>query len=228
MDDVTKAFKGDFAIVFSDITTGEKEYDVNGMKLHSNKPSAKLVFTATIGDKAAYDKIVSKLAEEGIMEMKNGQYVPAGLGDDFVFNMDGKNLTIATDGDLMQQYLAGHGNAAVPGDVANEAKGKAIAFYVDINKILQGLSTGEDQKSLDAAKATFKNGVATTTNFNGKYTESNFALNTMNSNENSLVSLIKFFTAVSQRLEKEQQRLRNGMMNMDTTAVPPPSDEEQK
>jgi len=231
MDDVTKAFKGDFAIVFSDITTAEKEYDYNGMKFHSNKPSAKLVFTATIGDKAAYDKIVSKLADQGIMEMKNGQYVPKGLGDEFSFNMDGKNLTIATDNDVMQQYLAGHGNAAVPGDVANEAKDKAVAFYIDINKILQGLSTSEDQKSLDAGKATFKNAIATTTNFNGKYTESNFELNTVNNNENSLVSLIKFFAAVSPRIEKEQHRLRNGMMDS-ATVMPPmtptPPDTDQK
>jgi hypothetical protein len=228
MDDVTKAFKGDFAIVFSDIATADKEYDYNGMKFHSKKPSAKLVFTATIGDKAAYDKIVSKLAEQGIMEMKNGQYVPQGLGDEFAWNMDGKTLTIATDNDLMQQYLAGHGNAGVPGNIASDAKDKAIAFYVDINKILQGLSTGGDERPLDAAKATFKNATATTTNFNGKYTESNFELNTVNNNENSLVSLIKFFAAVSQKIEKEQERLKNGMMNMDSTTVIPPMQEPSK
>ena len=67
---------------------------MNGMKFHSNKPSVKLVFTATIGDKASYDKIVSKLAEQGIMEMKNGQYVPKGMGDEFAFNMDGKILPL--------------------------------------------------------------------------------------------------------------------------------------
>jgi hypothetical protein len=208
MDDVTKAFKGDFAIVFSDIATGEKEYEMNGMKFHNNKPSVKLVFTATIGDKTSYDKIVSKLAEQGIMEMKNGQYVPKGMGDEFAFNMDGKNLTVASDNDVMQQYLSGRGNAAVPGDIANEAKDKAAMFYVDINKILQGISTGSDEKSLDAARATFKNGTATTTNFNGKYVESNFELNTVNNNENSLVSLIKFFAAVSQKIQKEATAIK--------------------
>ena len=225
MDDVTKAFKGDFAIVFSDIATGEKEYEMNGMKFHNNKPSVKLVFTATIGDKTSYDKIVSKLAEQGIMEMKNGQYVPKGMGDEFAFNMDGKNLTVASDNDVMQQYLSGRGNAAVPGDIANEAKDKAAMFYVDINKILQGISTGSDEKSLDAARATFKNGTATTTNFNGKYVESNFELNTVNNNENSLVSLIKFFAAVSQKIQKEGQRLKNegvidSLQHIDTTMLP--------
>ena len=227
MDDVTKAFKGDFAIVFSDITTGDKEYEMNGMKFHSNRPSVKLVFTATIGDKAAYDKIVSKLAEQGIMEMKNGQYVPQGMGNEFAFNMDGKHLTIATDNEVMQQYLSGHGNAGVPNDVANEAKGKAAAFYVDINKILQGLSTGTEEKTMNAAKATFKNAIATGTSFNGKYLESNFELNTVNNNENSLVSLIKFFAAASQKIEKEQEKLRNGMMDLDSATTPPLPDEPQ-
>jgi hypothetical protein len=223
MDDVTKAFKGDFAIVFSDIATAEKELDYNGMKMHSNKPSAKLVFTAAIGDKAAYDKIASKLADQGIMEMKNGQYVPQGMGDEFAWNMDGKTLTIATDSELMQQYLSGHANAMVPRDIADEAKDKAVIFYVDINKILQGLSTSGDTKTVDAAKATFKNGVATSTNFNGKYMESRFELNTVNNNENSLVSLIKFFASVSQKIEREQEKLRNGMMNMDSTMPTPPT-----
>lgn len=224
MDDVTKAFKGDFAIVFSDIATGEKEYDYNGMKIHANRPSAKMVFNATIGDKASYNKIVSKLAEQGIMEMKNGQYVPQGMGD-VAWNMDGKNLTVASDNDVMQQYLSGRGNAAVPADVANEAKNKAGVFYVDINKILQGLSTGGDDKSLDAAKATFGNALATATNFNSKYTESNFQLNTINNNQNSLVTLIKFFAAVSQKIEKEGQRLKNqgmidSLQHIDTTMLP--------
>jgi hypothetical protein len=225
MDDVTKTFKGDFAIVFSDITSSQQNYNYNGMQFHGNRPSAKMVFTATIADTASYNKIVSKLAAQGVMEMKNGQYVPAGMGNEFAWNMDGKNLTIASDTAVMQQYLAGHGNAAVPGSVANEAKDKAMVSYVDINKILQGLSANSSDKSLDAAKATFGNALATATNFNGTYTDSNFQLNTVNGNENSLVSLIRFFASVSQKIQQEGQRLKNGGMmdslqHIDTTMLP--------
>src|SRR6266487_4039647 len=74
LNDLLRAFKGDFAIVFSDPGMTDKEYEYNGMKYHSKRPSVKLVFNATIGDKAAYDKIVSKLADQGLMEMQNGQY----------------------------------------------------------------------------------------------------------------------------------------------------------
>lgn len=232
LDDILKAFKGDFTIVFSDIATADKEYDQDGMKFHTSRPTAKLVFNATIGDKAAYDKIAAKLAEQGLMEMKNGQYVPAHMGDELAWNMDGKNLTVATDNELLQQYLTGKGNAAVPANVANNAKGKSVVFYVDINKILQSFNTTSPGKSIEAAKATFKNMVATSSNFNGKYVESDFELNTINNNENSLVSLIKFFVATSEKIEEQQRRLRNGMMNMDSTdmTMPPqmPTPEDEK
>lgn len=210
LNDVIKVFKGDFVIVFSDITTG------------GHIPSAKLIFNATIGDKAAYDKIVSVLAKEGLMEMKNGQYVPVpmGMGDKFAWNMDGKNLTVATDNDLLQQYLSGKGNAAVPSNVASEAKGKSAVVYVDINKIIQTVSTNPADESANAAKATFKTAIGTSDKFNGKYVESNFELNTVNQNENSLASLIKFFASVSGKIAEEGKRLkRGGMMNMDSTMM---------
>jgi hypothetical protein len=209
LNDVIKVFKGDFVIVFSDITTGG-----------GNKPLAKLVFNATIGDKAAYDKIVSVLAKEGLMEMKDGQYVPAPMGDKFAWNMDGKNLTIATDNDLLQQYLSGKGNASVPSDVVSESKGKSAVVYVDINKILQTASTDPANESANAAKATFKNAIGTSEKFNGKYVESKFELNTVNQNENSLASLIKFFASVSGKIAEEGKKLKKGgMMNMDSTMM---------
>lgn len=220
LNDVIKVFKGDFVIVFSDITTGGRI------------PSAKFVFNAAIGDKAAYDKIVSVLVKEGIMVMKDGQYVPAPMGDKFAWNMDGKNLTIASDNTLMQQYLTGKGNAAVPSDVASTAKGKSAVVYVDINKIMQTVGTNPADEASNAAKATFKNAIATSDKFNGKYVESNFELNTVNQNENSLASLIKFFASISGKIAEEGKKLRKGgmmnmdstMMNMDSTMMPPMPD----
>ena len=128
LDDILKAFKGDFSIVFSDFGIKEKEYNSNGNKFSVKQPSAKLLFNATIGDKAAYDKIVSKLADQGLMEMKNGQYVPKAMGDEFAYNMNGKNLILATDNNLIQQYLSGKGNAAIPADIADKSKGKTFAI----------------------------------------------------------------------------------------------------
>jgi len=228
LDDVLKAFKGDFSIVFSDFGIKEKEYNSNGNKSNVKQPSAKLLFNATIGDKAAYAKIVSKLADQGLMEMKNGQYVPRAMGDKFAYNMNGKNLILATDNNLIQQYLSGKGNAAIPADIAEKSKGKTFSLYADIGKILQPFPT-DTSKSIQAAKATFKNIIATRDNFNGKYVANNFELSTMNNSENSLATLIKFFVSVSKQIEQQGKRLQNkGMANIDTSGMAEPIQEEGK
>lgn len=236
LDDITKAFKGDFVIAFSDFGIKETENDYGGMKYKSKTPVGKLVFNATIGDKAAYDKIVAKLAEMGEMEMKNGQYVPKGMGDYITWNMNGKNLVVATDTELMQQYLAAKGNAAVPEDVASQSKGKSIAFYFDINKILQAIPADSAYlQTSESAKATFKNVIVTSDNFNGKYVGSNFELRTMNDKENSLVTLVKFISqAAKQAAEEEKRYSMGGMSDMDmgamdtTQMVMPPVEEPAK
>ncbi len=204
--DVTKAFKGDFAIVFSDFGINETETDYEGMKIKSHQPSAKLIFNAAIGDKDAYNKIVTSLAQSGEMVEENGQYVPAGF-QGLSWNVDGKNLIVATDSTLMQQYLSGKGNASLPADIAEKSKGKSVAIYIDINKMLQSVGTDSfTSKSAESARATFKDVIATSDNFNGKYVASNFQLTTAKSNENSLITLIKFFASVSKQIEHQQKK----------------------
>ena len=217
LDDILKVFKGDFAVVFSDISYNEKEYDYNGMQFKSKSPGAKLIFNAAIADKATYDKLAAKLADQGLMEMKNGQYVPSHM-DGMAFSMDGKNLIIASDSSLLQQYLAAKGNAAIPSAVADQSKGKAIAFYIDINKILEPFAADSSMggESARAAKATFSNATATSENYNGKYIASSMELKMVNEKENSLVSLVKFFAAVSKEAVKMENRMNHGgMMDMD-------------
>ncbi len=105
MDDVLKAFKGDFAVVFSDfgVTSRPNEF-APGETI--SQPNAKLIFNAAIGDKASYDKIVSALTAKGLMVQQGGQYVPPQMGS-FVMNVDNKNLIVASDNALLQQYKTG-------------------------------------------------------------------------------------------------------------------------
>ncbi|HNP21315.1 MAG TPA: DUF4836 family protein [Panacibacter sp.] len=216
-DDIVKAFKGDFAIIFSDIAVTEKETEYEGIKFKSKQPTAKLLFNAKIGDKVAFDKIMKKLVEEGLLTEKNGQYVPAGDSFGYSLNIDSKNLVIANDSTLLQQYLAGKGNAAIPAAVADKSKGKSFAFYVDINKILQAMPEDSSARAaVDAAKAAFKDATATAENFNGKFVGSSMELATMQPSENSFVTLVKFFSSVARQIQREEERLQNrGMVDMD-------------
>ena len=219
MEEVLKIFKGDFAIVFGELGMKDVTYSIGEETITNKVPSAKLVFNATIGDKAAYEKVMAKLAEMGEAENVNGQYVPKGLGG-MAWMMNGKNLIVATDSTVMQQYLANKGNAAIPSDVADRSKGKSMAFYVDINKVIGGFATDTTVKEItNTAQATFKNAFAASDNFNGKYISSDMELKMVNEKENSLVSLVKFFAAATQQAAKMQARFNEGgMTDMDEVA----------
>ncbi|NNV55423.1 DUF4836 family protein [Panacibacter sp. KCS-6] len=215
LDDITKAFKGEFAIAFSDIAIKETEMEYEGVKLKTKAPTGHIIINAAIGDKAAYDKIVAKLAEMGEMEMVNGQYVPTGMGTTFSWNMNGKNLIISGDSSFAQQYISGKGNAAIPADIAAKCKDKSMALYFDLSKLMELMPADSANATItNAAKATFKNIVATSDNFNGKYVASNFELNTANASENSLASLLKFFAASANKIRQEQRKFNQGMMGM--------------
>ena len=203
-DDILKAFKGDFAVIFSNfgIITKPNEFSPGDTL---KKPTAKLLVEATIGDKASFNKIMSSLVSKGEVREENGQYViPNMFG--LSINLDQDNLIVATDSTLLQTYKAGKsGNASIPSDVFNKSQGNSLAFYLDIGSMLNALtpdnSPGESGTAgndvLNTARATFKDVIADTKNFDGKSVNTTIELRTRNSKENSLVSMLKFFSAVS-------------------------------
>ncbi len=202
LDDIVKAFKGDFAIIFSNVGTQQKE--VQGYKYST--PTAHLIVDAAIGDKKSYDKIIAQLAKQGLMVQKNGQYQPAMLQDDphgYTMYSDNKNIVFASDSALMKQYIAGSGKISLPSDVTSKTKGTSVTFYVDIASILNALpkdSTTDEE--MDEAKQTFKNVIATTDNYSNGAIKGHAELHTMNDKENSLATLTRYFGSLSQTMKR--------------------------
>ncbi len=228
LDDIIKAFKGDFAFIGSDFGMETKTIsEYGGTKLPqpvtSKVPSYKLLVNAAIADKTSYDKMAMALASKNIMVLQNGQYVFPQMSP-FVMKTTDKNLYIASSADILQQYETGTPKANLPADVHDMIKGKVGAFYFDINKILQVIpTTAGDQGSLDTAKATFKDFVFTADNLEGKKNTGNMLLRFVNNKENSLVTLLHFSIA-ERKMEMERRKNNSGMEGMmrDSTATPGP------
>jgi hypothetical protein len=210
LDDILKAFKGDFGIVFSDLGMISKPNEFSpGDTIKSY--NAKLIVNAAIGDKKYYDKIVSALAAKGQMVLQNGQYVFPQMNG-YAMSADDKNLIVASDAGLLQQYKSGNsGKASVPSDVADQSKNKSFAFYVDLGSLLKTIpaDSPESIAIVNDAEQTFKNAIATSANFDGSSINGVFELNTVNDKENSLVSIIKFASTAAK--ENKARIAREGV-----------------
>ena len=224
LDDITKAFKGDFAVIFSNIANQEKE--VQGYKYSS--PTAKLIIDAAIGDKATYDKVTAQLAKQNLLVMKNGQYQPAMMDENpegFTMYADGKNLVVASDSVLLKQYVAGSGKVNLPSGVSSQTKGTSVAFYVDIASILNTLPADSSTTEMMAsAKQTFKDIIATSDNYSDGVIKGHAELHTVNDKENSLATLTRYFGSMAEMMKKmksaasvDNMELNN--MQSDTTAT---------
>jgi hypothetical protein len=125
----------------------------------------------------------------------------------------------------MNEYRSGKSKATIQNGLMNDFKGKSAAIYFDIASILNALNTTTANtdtaanKIMPAARQTFSNVKGYVTNFNGKFTEANFALNLQNEKENSLTSLAKFVTTVAEVAYKN----RDTAMKEERLMAPPPT-----
>ena len=91
-----------------------------------------------------------------------------------------------------------------------------MALYIDLNKLMQNKpgkdtsakalqsDTSYTNKVATAAQETFKNFIASAYKDDGKTFKSNFELNFVNTNENSLASLTKFIAVAHEESEKRK------------------------
>jgi hypothetical protein len=192
--DIASAFKGDFAIICSDISQQETAPDADMPSFKTRHTSARFLFNARVGDKAAYDKISTQLVAKGILLQQGDQLVLAEGGSMGTARINDKNVLLATDSLLLQQYSAGTGKADIPGDIKSKVKGKNFGMYIDIARLIQAFPS-HDSALTDMGLHTFKDFVATTDNFDGQNIKGNMELRTVNEKENSLASILKFAAA---------------------------------
>lgn len=223
LEDIIKAFSGDMAFMVSNFRISQKTMDFGGEKINYTKPEFDFIFNMKIADVASYNKIAAALTSKGLMEMKNGRYVPKNM-EDAGFLMNGKNLIFANSDSMIQQYLAGKGNPNLPKEISSKANGKPFSFFADIHTILkQAPVDSSNIQSMNMAKATFKDFSSMTEKMNGNSVSSHMELRTMNEKENSLVSLINFFAATANELHQRMRQYdKGGMVDLDSiqTVVP--------
>jgi len=150
---------------------------------------------------------------------KNGDEYQLGLagGHGFVIETNGNSLFISSSDELIKAYQSPGNKTALPPDVEKEISGKTMAVYVDVNELLKSRtlkdSSNDGQAKVSkSAKETFKNFIVTADKGDGKTIKGNIELNFVNTNENSLASLVKFIAVAQQ----EKLNQKNGW-----TAYPP-------
>lgn len=211
-EDLYKAFKGDFALMVSDIGMMgiEPQMKTDEKSMITKKPWGKMLLNMTIGDKASFDKIMSKAVDlGGLVRTPSGGYKGSPMLSAFgiFLSADDKNLIVASDSLTYAQYTAGTSKAVIGKDVMDKFDGKKSAIiYFDMAKTLGSFTKDTASKyyqSLRSTQQTFKDIIGSMDTFDGKTLKSNFEVRLQDTKQNSLVTLTRLFTdiAVDMRLQ---------------------------
>jgi hypothetical protein len=204
LSDALKAIKGDFTFIVSDVnTSGAPNANGGPMGLSTN---FKMLANIPVGDKTQMNRIMDKLVENQLMVKTPQGYTVASDFSRMGFSVivDDKNVFIARDETLLNQYKAKTGKAKLDGGVMEDFKGKSGVSYVNIESILNGIptQTGTTDSIMVKAKSTFKDMKGYLENFNGDYMAGHYELRFKDEKENSLTSLLQFFETVSRNAPK--------------------------
>jgi predicted small lipoprotein YifL len=221
VDEIVKAFKGDFAVVFSDFALKQESMGKDAEYQHT-APSGKLLVAVRIGDKAAFDKLVGLAEKTGGIRRQGNRLVPV-QGEDDEISVAGTSFGIAAiEGDLLvysndtalfNSYVAKSAKLALPAEARSAISGKSMGMYINVENILKGVpesifdSTDTHERNiLQHSKNVFKSMSFSTGNFDGKKIGGSGEV-TMAPGKNSLPQLVRFLMyAASEMKAKDAER----------------------
>lgn len=222
LKEALRAIKGDFAVVVSDLAA-KPASDRNAGMRGGQMPNLKMIVNIPVGDKVQMNRLMDKLVEMQMLVKTNNQYrlTPNMQQTGFQLIVDDKNLFIASDENVLNQYKAKSKKANINANVMGDFKSKSGVAYINIESILNGINTSPNAPGnnvLPKARETFKDLEMYTDNFNGKYIEGYGELRFKNEKENSLTSLLSFFETASKYVKTTPGMVDNDDVQIDTVA----------
>ncbi|MGN6509479.1 MAG: DUF4836 family protein [Chitinophaga sp.] len=221
LDDILKAFKGEIAIVASDFS----------MSGSSVEPHIKYVFNMKVGDKAAFEKVMSSKFVAPMFSKQGDQYVPQQPMGDVAISINDKRVLAASDQALLAEYEAGKSKAKLEDVAVDAAKGSVFSMYLDVEKMMNNMPqdkmSGVPDSIVNMAKGLVKNLTVSTQPSSGNTQKSVMEVNFMNENQNSLAQLANFTRTMWNYFESKKAEERwpitdSAVATMDSSVPPPP------
>ena len=222
LDDILNAFKGQMMWATSDFATSKQPnpYYPEGDSI--TKTDIKYVFALKVGEKAAFDKVMTSPMLQGMFTKQGDHYVmQQEMPGMPAVSITDKLIVAASDKAILDAYLAGKGKAeGLDNSFVSKIKGNPLGGYVNFEKIFNGLPYDEipaDGKVVaEQVKNLLKDATILTHKFDGKVSHSEAVLNFKNENENSLVQLVNLGTNVAKYYQEHKE---HDLQTTDSAAV---------
>lgn len=205
VDDFIKANKGDIMFCLSDIKS-----DTLG------RPDLNVLFSAAIGDKDAFNKLVAAGNKLGKEEMGGG------MNDKIFYNMNKEYFAIGSKKESVDQYIAGSNKSSIP--VLEKISGNPIAAYINVQYLIRGIGESEVRDSLtnviyQASLNFWQDVIISGGKFKDGAIDQHIEINLIDKNSNSLKLLNKYLSMLADVSNKKKAMVAEQMAIDEPVAV---------
>lgn len=211
LDEVLSAFKGELAVVVSDLRIQEpdpmKRRDERS--LQQGLPGGNLLLRLPVGEKASYKKLMETGVKNGWL-LKRGKVYQSAPDFNF-FNLfilgDESDFYIASGAEVYANYLAAAGkkNKFLTSTTFQSFNSSSVVFYFNIASMIRGLTSADGSyayhRATDIMASTLKEITIASDNFDGKSVHHNLEIRMQDSITNGLVSLAKMTITLAEELK---------------------------
>ena len=219
LDDILNAFKGQMMFAASDFGTIKKPNPYFPEEDSITSTEAKWVFAMKVGDKVAFDKVMTSPMLKSMFTKQGDHYVMQEAPGMPAVSITDKMVVSASDKAILEQYLAGKGKAeGLDNSFVSKIKGNPLGGYVNFQKIVNNVpaeAIPEDGKEIaEKFKNLLKDATVLTHKFDGKVSHSEVVVTFKNESENSLVQLVNIGTSAA-KYYKEHKKKEKQLMESD-------------
>lgn len=220
LDDFVKANKGDIMFAVTDFTMKKDSVSGgtgNGATSYTfEKPDANFLFSASIGDRPAFDKLMAagkKLTED----MGSSAGIATANNDKF--------FAIGNSQQNVSKYISGSDSRFAFTDKFSD---HPITLFVDIQKVLATAAASQEMSKDSGAKAIMDESVKMWQNayaLGGDYKDDAFVMNVevnlVDKNTNSLKQLNGYFDKIAKEVAEKNKQARDRQRDEDSIPMPP-------
>ncbi|MEO7446538.1 MAG: DUF4836 family protein [Ferruginibacter sp.] len=209
LDEFISANKGDILVAVGDL---EKD--------SADKPSMKFLFSASIGNKENFTKIISAGKKFGQQQMATSGKLP-----DLFYNVNDKYFTLGNSQVYADNFIQGTNTTMPP--LFSEISGKPAGGYINFQYIMKSLQNRAfpdslDKLSLEASLNTWDHLIFSGGDLDGDAAKQHAEIILVNKNENSLKQLNNY-AGIMSNIINERRKNQKPYDNMDSTIVVAPT-----
>jgi hypothetical protein len=221
IDDFVKANKGEMLLAVCD-PVAKMDTMKMGNEVHAypGRPDAKILFATSVKDKASFEKMVTLLWDlsKQIRKGDDNSSIPG-----ISYKLENNWFAVSNSAEYTDKFLAGGKNKFA---FTDKITGHPMGLYIDLQRIIKFAGSMSKESTAnkaiyDASLNMWQDITAKGGDYKDKSSESEFEINLVDKNTNSLKQLNQYFDKIGE-LMHEKMKMKERVVKDEEVKDPPP------